>query len=321
MRTRTPLLALTLLLATAIAAASEAKEKQPPKPINWGYAAAGLVEVRKNASSSAKSLLRLERGALLPVFELKRKGSATWARVRAVDPAVLTALPGWVDATGLEMFPADRFPPDADLLKALGGPFLDDFVAQRVAVVRFLARRAGQEPLLVCLLGSPAFPNSRLQVFLRPSGKLAPGPFREFAFADMQAGIIRMELRDLLGDGNDLLFTREPFRLGPQNQGVDIVIQRIEEDGFKILWKAPLEFHNLASFPPKPQMLEPPERNIGLPGTVTQGSVEFRARGRLSEPYWKGKVELHVIGREQPLETLQIEKLCAWDGEKFAPLQ
>ena len=321
MRRRTPILVLALLVATAVAAASEAKEKQPPKPVHWGYAAAGPVDVRKKASSGSKSLVRLERGALFPVIELKRKGSTTWARVRAVDPAVLTLSPGWVDAAQLEMLPADRFPPDADLLKTLGGIYVEDFTAERIVVARFLARRAGQEPLLVCLLGSPALPTSRLQVFLRPPGKVAPGPFREFAFADMQAGIIRVELRDLLGDGNDLLLTREPFRLGLQNEGVHLVIQRIEDDGFKTLWKAPLEFHNLASFPPQPKMLEPAERNIGLPGTVTQGIVEFRVRGRLSEPYWKGKVELHVVGREKPLETLEIEKLCGWDGTKFAPLQ
>ena len=321
MRPRTCLLVLTLLAATSIDTASEAKEKQPPKPIHWGYAAAGPVDVRKKASSGAKSLVRLERGALLPVIDLKRKGSTTWARVRAVDPEVLTASPGWVDAAGLEMLPGNQFPQDADLLKALGGIYIEDFTAERIVVARFLARRAGQEPLLLCLLGSPAFPTSRLQVFLRPAGKVAPGPFREFAFADMQAGIIRVELRDLLGDGNDLLLTREPFRLGLKNDGVHLVIQRIEDDGFKILWKAPLEFHNLASFPPKPKMLEPAERNIGLPGTVTQGTVEFRDRGQLSEPYWKGKVELHVVGREKPLETMEIEKLCAWDGTKFAPLQ
>jgi hypothetical protein len=321
MRLRTQIPILTLLAATLVSVASVAKEKEQPKPVNWVYAPTSPVEVRKKASSGAQSLVRLERGALLPVFELKRKGRTTWARVRGVDPAVLTASPGWVDTTRLEMLPADRFPPDAELLKALGGTYIEDFTAERVVIARFLARRAGRDPLLVCLLGSPAFPTSRLQVFLRASGKPAPGPFREFAFADMRTGIIRMELRDLLGDGDDLLLTREPFRLGLKNEGVDLVIQRIEDDGFKTLWKAPLEFHNLASFPPKPQMLEPPERNIGLPGTVTQGSVEFRTRGRLSEPYWKGKVELHVIGREQPLETQKIEKLCAWDGTKFAPLQ
>ena len=71
----------------------------------------------------------------------------------------------------------------------------------------------------------------------------------------------------------------------------------------------------------KVQTLAPPEKNIGLPGTVTKGEVEFRARGRISEPVWKGKVEFHALGREEPVDTLSLEKVCTWDGTKFAPLQ
>lgn len=319
---RKPYFLIAVVLTSLVSfAEARGKEKLPPKPVNWGYAATGAVEVRKKASSGAKSLVRLEQGALLPVFDIKRKGSTNWARVRAVDPAILTPSPGWVDASRLEILPADRFPSDADLLKALGGIYLDDFTAANTALSRSLARRMDGEPLLVCLLGSPILPNSRFQVFLRKEGKLVAGPYREFAFADMQAGIIRMELRDLLGEGNDLLITREPFSLGLKNEGVHVVIQRIEDDGLKTLWKAPLELHNLGSFPPQRKTLEPPERNIGLPGTVTRGTVEFRARGRVSEPLWKGKVEFYAFGREQPVETLEIEKLCAWDGARFAPLQ
>jgi hypothetical protein len=321
MRFKTLILILLVIAAVSPLTEADGKEKPPPKPINWGYAAGAPVEVRKKASTGAKSIVRLERGALLPVFEVKRKGSSNWARVRAVDPANLTPSMGWVDAGQVEILPIDRFPSDADLLKSLGGVYLDDFTAAKTALARFLAHQAGREPLLVCLLGSPILPHSRFQVFLRQQEKLIPGPFREFAFADMQAGIIRMELRDLLGHGNDLLITREPFSLGPENEGVHLVIQRIEDDGLKTLWKAPLEFHNLASFLPQRKILEPPERNIGLPGTVTRGTVEFRARGRLSEPFWKGKVEFYTFGREQPVETVEIEKLCAWDGAKFAPLQ
>jgi hypothetical protein len=79
--------------------------------------------------------------------------------------------------------------------------------------------------------------------------------------------------------------------------------------------------HNLASFAPKLQILTPPERNIGAPGTVTKGNVEFRSRGRISEPLWKGKVEFFAFGREQPVETVTIEKLCPWDGMIFSPLR
>jgi hypothetical protein len=321
MRRRSLVLILLAITTVALCIEAEGKEKPPPKPINWGFAAGGPVEVRKKASTGAKSIVRLERGALLPIIKLRQKGSSTWARVRAVNPATLTPSLGWVDASQIELLPADRFPSDADLLTALDGAYLDDFTAANTALARFVARRSGQEPLLVCLLGSPILPHSRFQVFLQQQGKLLPGPFREFAFADMQAGIIRMELRDLLGDGNDLVITREPFSLGLENEGVHLVIQRIEDDGLKTFWKAPLEFRNLASFPPQLKTLEPPERNIGRPGTVTRGPVEFRVRGRLSEPFWKGKVEFYAFGREKPVETLEIEKLCAWDGTGFTPLQ
>ena len=69
------------------------------------------------------------------------------------------------------------------------------------------------------------------------------------------------------------------------------------------------------------RVLQPPEANIGMPGTVTKGELEFRTRGRLTDLVWKGKVEFHVLGREEPVESVSIEKTCAWDGTKFAPLQ
>ncbi len=71
---------------------------------------------------------------------------------------------------------------------------------------------------------------------------------------------------------------------------------------------------------PKDLSFAPPEKNIGSPGTVTKGEVDFRPRGRISELLWKGKVEFYAFGREQPLETVAIEKICSWDGTKFAAL-
>ncbi len=137
----------------------------------------------------------------------------------------------------------------------------------------------------------------------------------------MQAGISALEARDLLGDGNECLVTREGFNLGPANSGVNVVIRRLEAGTFKLLWRAPVEFSNLGSFPARYQTFTPPQKNIGLPGTVTKGDIEFRARGRISEPVWKGKVEVHVLGRDEPVDTINIERLCGWDGTKFAPLQ
>ena len=296
-------------------------EKKPPAPTAWCYVGKDSVEVKPSPSERKKAITRLGRGALMPVFEAKQAGGKTWTRVRAVDPAKLTAELGWVDSSRAESLPLNQFPLDADLLKLLGGTYLDDFTAASTAIARFLLRQGEREPALVCFLGSPKLPQARLQVFLRSPRGFVPGPFLEFPFAEMQAGIKNLEIRDLLGDGNECLIAREGFNLGMENYGVNMVIRKLEAGAFRVLWKAPLEFSNLASFPPKLQTLTPTEKNIGVPGTVTKGDVEFHARGRVSEPFWKGKIELHAFGREEPLETLTVEKVCAWDGTKFAPLQ
>jgi len=132
---------------------------------------------------------------------------------------------------------------------------------------------------------------------------------------------VAAEVRDLLGDGNECLVTKEAFSFGPENHGVKMVIRRIEGNALRTLWEAPLEFRNLASYAAQPRVGQPPEKNIGSPGTVTRGSVEFQARGNLSEPVWRGSIEFYVFGREQPLQKVSVEKLCSWEGTQFAPLQ
>lgn len=321
MERRTVRLILGFSACTLVAVGLSAKEKASAKPTGWCYAFQGAVEVRPKTSASKAAVVRLGRGALAPVFEVKQAGGKSWTRIAAVDPAKLTAEMGWVISSQVEVLPASQFPTDAELLKLLGGAYLDDFVAAHTAVARFLVRQGAQEPALACFLGSPILPQARLQAFVRWRGKWAAGPYVEFPFSDMQAGITSLEIRDLLGDGNECLLTREAFNLGPQNAGVNLVIRRIEGGAFKKLWEAPVELHNLASFAPKLQILTPPERNIGAPGTVTKGDVEFRSRGRISEPLWKGKVEFFAFGREQPVETVTIEKLCPWDGMIFSPLR
>lgn len=320
MKTKACLLILLAIACFAQRSEAREKEKTPPKPTSWGYAAAGPVEVRPKPRAGKRVLVRLGRGALVPVFESRQRGSLRWFRVRAVDPATLIPTMGWLDAGQVESLPFEDFPPDADLLKLLAGPYLDDFTAAHTALVRFLLRQGSRKPALVCFLGSPILPHARLQIFIRSQGEFVPGPFREFAFADMQAGIRRLEVRDLLGDANECLITREPFSLGPENSGINFVIQQVAGNTFKTLWKIPIEWRNLGSFPPRIELLEPPERNIGAPGTLTRGEVEFRSRDGLSEPVWKGKVEFYAVGREQPVETVEIEKVCAWDGARFAPL-
>jgi len=320
MKRRTSSLALVSVVCLLFDVGVVAKEQKPPTPISWGYAAKNSVDVRPKPSERKKPILRLGRGGLVPIFELKQRAGRSWARVVAVDPASLTPQGGWIDASQVETLPLGQYPVDAELLKLLGGPYLEDFTAANTAIARFLVRQGGRESALVCFLGSPVFPQARLQAFLPSQGKFALGPYLEFPFADLKAAITSLEIRDLVGDGNECLLTRETFNLGPQNEGANLVIRRLEAGTLKTLWRAPVEFVNLAAFPPRIQVLAPPEKNIGGGGTVTKGSVDFRPRGRASDLIWKGKVEFHVFGREQPVETITVEKICAWDGTRFAPL-
>jgi hypothetical protein len=312
---------LLVIVASSFAVLpSSAKEQEPPQPTGWCYASRGPVDIRPKASDRQAAIARLGRGALAPVFQVKEAGGKRWTRVQAVEPAKLTPVMGWVDSSQVETLPLGQFPTDADLLKLLGGAYLDDFTAAHTAVARFLVRQGAQEPATICFLGSPILPQARFQAFLRSQGKWVAGPHLEFAFAGLQAALTGLEIRDLLGDGNECLLTRETFSRGPQNEGLNLVIRRIEAGAFQTLWQAPVEFRNLASFPPKLHILAPPEKNIGAPGTVTKGEVDFRPRGRTSEPVWKGKVEFYAFGRELPVETVTVERVCAWDGTKFAAL-
>jgi hypothetical protein len=313
------LLGLAVLLAAT--AKIPAEEKKPPRPIGWCVARVDRLEVTPKPAGRKKVLARLGRGSLLAAYEVKRKDGRNWTRVSVVDPAKLTAEMGWIDSSRVETLPPSQFPDDAELLKLIGGTYLDDFAAAHTSIARYLVGREGGDPLLVCFLGSPIFPTARLQVFTRTQSGLTLGPYLECPFADMQSSIHDIAVRDLFGDGNECLITHHFFSIGPEQSGVNLVIRKISSGGFRILWEAPVELRNLAAYPPQILVLSPPEKNIGRAGTVTKGEVTFLRRGKVSEPVWKGKVEFYALGREEPVQTLPIEKVSAWDGSKFAPLK
>lgn len=314
--------AFVLSVSFLVSGAATAKEKKVVLPKSWGYVAREVtLEARPGSSSRKPELTRLERGALVRVWDVKSQGATSWTKVDAINPARLERVTGWVDSGSIESQPLENYPPDADLLKQLGGQYLEDFAASTTTIARFLVRQGSRERALVCFLGSRALPYARLQVFQRSAGQFVAGPHLEFPASEMKSGITRVEILDLLGDGNECLVTEEPFSTQPELNGVNMVIRRIEGRVLKSLWQAPLDFRNLASFPPRPQILRPPEKNIGTPGTVTTAKVDFRARGPLREPAWKGKIEFHVLGREAPVDTVTFEKVCSWDGQKFAPLR
>jgi len=170
----------------------------------------------------------------------------------------------------------------------------------------------------VPLFGLPA---SRLAAFLPQQGKFVLGPSLEFPFCDLKPGIVTGEVRDLLGDGMECLITREPFREGPATFGLNMVIRRLEHGNFISLWKAPLESRNLEMFPQEMKILQPLEKNAGAPGTVTQGEVEFEARGEISIPVWKATVEFYAAGQDKPLEAIKLTKACPWNGAGFEPVR
>ena len=228
---------------------------------------------------------------------------------------------GWVEASRIEILPLDRFPSDHDLLDAMGGKYLEDFTAEYARIARHLARLGKQETALVCYVGTPFLGHTRIQVFELSDGKPVAGPYLEFPFSQIETGVTEIQFRDLLGNGEDLLITHEPFAHTMGARGADMVIRRIQGNGFEVLWQAPLELSNLASYAPHQDVLNPPVNNIGQPGTVTTATVEFRSTGRRSEPVWKGKISFYMVGREAPVQTLEVEKACPWNGDAFEPLQ
>ncbi len=296
-----------------------AKDKLIPDPTQWCHAAMGPVELHSKAGGGKKPVVTVPRGALLPVYESKRAGKGQWLRAVTVDPALLTQQTGWVDSAGVEVFDGSAFPVDDKILTQSGDAFIEDFAAENTAVARYLLRRKGDDPALVCYLGAEVLPHTRLQIIYWSQGKAKPGPHIEFTFSEMKSPITRLEVRDLAGDGDEFLITHEPYSAGPMNSGVNMVVRRLAGNELKVLWKTPIAAKNLASYPAKREILEPAELNIGRPGTDTKGEVEFRARGTLTDIVWKGEINIHALGREKPVETLSVEKVWRWDGAHFIP--
>ena len=305
-----------ILILTGTAAGAKAKPQTA-----WALAVKGSVEVHAKASPGSKVLASLSQGALVAASEAKLSGGAQWIEVHVMAPATLEVAAGWAEASRLETLDLNRFPSDAELERIVGGPYLEDVNAKYTRIGRFLVSIGQEQPALVCYMGSVFIPQTRLQVFKLAGGQWTAGPFVEFLSPQAKTGVSEIEVRDLLGDGNECLITHEPFARTFGASGVNLVIRRIEGGKFKRLWQAPLEVSNLASFPPKINVLKPPEKNIGAPGTTATGSVEYKINGKISEPVWKGKVEFHIPGREAPLDTVSVEKVCHWNGSEFAPLQ
>jgi len=318
---RAPLpLAFLVLLSGCLHFPAMGKETPKENPIAWGYVRSQAGVALKTNHHQAGPV-RVGRGALVPVWKWEDKQGKHWAHVRVIRLDNLQPVDGWIESTQIEEVALAKFPTDAVLLRQLGGEFLDDYTSAHTQIARFLVQEGSSGQALICFLSSPVLATARLVAFVPASGHLVPGPSLEFPAAEMQAGITMAEVRDLLGDGNECLITREPFRIASETRGVNEVIRRIEGPEFRVLWKAPVEYRSLDAYPARLKVLQPAERNIGEPGTVARGEVTFRQQGSLYEPVWKGAVEFYVPGREEPVQSLPLEKVCPWNGTRFQPLQ
>ena len=308
-----------ICLAVILLAANAAAAKEKPQTA-WALVVHGPAEVHSKASRGSKVLAHLSSGAVAAVSDTKQSGGEAWPRVRVVSLATLEAATGWAESSRLKSRPLMEYPTDADLEAILGGPYLEDVNARYTQIARYLVRIGRDQPALACYIGSLFIPQTRLQFFERAGGKWTAGPHLEFMPSQAKTGVTDIEIRDLLGDGNECLITHEPFDKTFGARGENLVIRRLEAEQFRKLWEAPLQVRNFSAFPSKINVLEPPEKNIGAPGTIATGTVDYETNGKVSEPVWKGKVEFYVPGREAPVKTIQVEKICKWNGSEFGPL-
>lgn len=313
-------IAIALLIVSAAFAVPRRKHKKAIS-IGWAYAARAAVPVLPKPGDTKSKLPDLERGSLAHLMQEKHTKGEDWWKVAAINPATLLPFEGWARASSLTDLPDSRFPADSDLLTKMGQPFLDDFVASHTVLARFLVRRAGQKPLLLCYAESRVLPQARLQVFRETNNGWVAGPSLNFAFAEMDSPVTRIEIRDLFGNHDECVVTTEVGGAGVGASLRQMLIRRITGDSFQTLWKAPLKMSELDSYPAQIKVLSPPVRNIGRPGTVTIGTVSFEPEKGVNVPVWSGKVKFFAIGRDKPVKTISVHKTCSWTGDRFEPLR
>jgi hypothetical protein len=316
---------IALLVTAALPWTGAAKDKKHAGPaplLGWLHVQSSTRKLLVSEKDLQKVSRTLPQGALLPVLRTEEKHGLQLAQVGALNFQTGSMELGWVEITPKELIPPESYPMNSELLQLLGGLYLDDLTAAHTDIARFLVRQAQGPPALLCYLVAAPLSLGQLVIFTPSNqGKYLSGGALNFPLTDMPAGITSLEIRDLLGDGSDCAITREAFREQAQTYGSNLRIRKIANGQFQTLWQAPVEFHNLSQYGPKMQILQPPEQNIGAPGTVTAAEVTFRPAGKGEEPVWKGKVDFFVFGRDKPYDFVKIEKACPWDGQAFAPLR
>jgi hypothetical protein len=296
-------------------------DRKPPTVTSWAYVTAAQAEMMQHASHRGKPAFHLPHGALLPVYETKMHGAETWLKIQGAEVATLQAKPGWINAGSVQSLPAASFPTDSALLRLLGGGYLDEEAANTATLARFLLNPQATPAELVCFIYSRTLPTVLLQAFRVRDGKAVLGPSLSFAASGMDTAVTAVELKDLRGDGRPCLITHEVSSAGAPIGGVNLVVRALGENNWQTLWTAPLELRNLQQYPARIQVLSPPEKNIGAPGTVTKAEVTFQPLGKGFVPVWKGHVAFYVPGNEQPTQTIEVQKTFAWQDGCLEPFR
>ena len=228
---------------------------------------------------------------------------------------------GWVKMDRAELRPPTAYPPDDALVPLLGDPYLDDVVAKHTGMARFVVPQTQGPELLLCYVLTGQLSMAKLVLFTPHSGKFTPGASVDIPITELQNGITSLEIRNLVGDATECVITQEAFHEFGGAAGINLLIRRIVDGQFHNVWQAPIKLKNLSQYNSNLKILEPPEKNMGAPGTVTTGDVTYEASGSGQTPVWKGKVEFFVVNREKPLDSVTIEKPCPWNGSAFSPLR
>jgi hypothetical protein len=228
---------------------------------------------------------------------------------------------GWVTMDRAELRPPTAYPPDDALVPLLGDPYLDDVVAKHTGMARFVVPQTQGPELLLCYVLTGQLSMAKLVIFTPNGEKFSPGASVNIPITEMQSGVTSLEIRDLVGDGTECVITKENFRDLAGAVGTNLVIRRIVDRQLQNVWQAPIKFQNFAQYNSSLKILQPPEKNIGAPGTLATGEVTYTPSGNGQTPVWKGKVEFFVINREKPLDSVTIDKACPWNGNEFAPLR
>jgi len=321
---KTQIVAALLLVGALLPRSVSGKERKPAgpaAPIGWLYLEGASRRLSVPEPDLQKATRTVPRGALLPVFKTKEKHGATFAQVAALNLKTGILELGWVDMTSSELKPRESYPLDGELKESLGGAYLEDFTSEHTDIARFLVRQSTGPPELLCYVVTMPRSVAKLVIFTQSQGKYSPTVASDIPLTEMQAGITSFEVRDLVGDGSDCVITKEPFREQADTYGTNLRIRKVEDGQLQVVWQAPVEFRNLSQYGPKLQILQPPVLNIGTPGSVTTAEVTFRPNGKGQEVVWKGKIEFFVFGRDQAVNSVNIEKACPWDGKKFLSLR